>query len=520
MGACVFWMAPGAASAQSVDALLGALHGGSDPGAAVPEELERRSLEVASASFEHAARRMALRLAGPDDADAGVDADGGLVERARSDFVADARAELVDSKGAGILTRKELSDAFDDAREEQLEALSEALRARVEGAEPPPRAEDFDATRSFVWAAARYTLAERNAPWRWLLCLGLLAVGLAAAGMAARSLGWLSERLDGRGADLAARASERLAGPFYLAGTAIAVRLSLEWVWVPVGTASAVGTATTAMLALAVLGIAWNGASDVARLFTWTVWRTRGPTHGGGAPDRDSIDVVRKSVRIVALALFAIFVVEALLGADLSSILAAVGVLGIVASIAAQDTLRNLMASFTLHGDRPFGVGDLVRCQGHFGNVEEIGFRSTRIRTLEGPEVVVPNAELVREPIENVSARAYVRHHDAIDLVYATPPKQVERALEVLREILEAADPPEDQPPRVAFESLGAHSLRLSVWYHSDTGDYWEAQEHRSRVNLEILSRFGEEGLEFAFPTRSLHLIPGEGAAQAPDDED
>lgn len=494
--------AGGAAHAQAVGRLIGALQGGEGSDRPVPEEATGRAVETARRSFEHAAREAADRILGSSEGD-------GLprsvveqrIEAQVDAYLARSRERLVEAQGDGALSWSELSQALAEQREESLDALIEQLHAAADGADPPP---DRTGSSSWLaWAAAitRYTVVERNGPWRWAACLGLLVGGLVIAGLAARGLVRAASRLDGRGARRTARAADSLSGPFYLAASVLAVRAALDWVWLPVEMTEAARLSAAVLIALSLLWVAWRAADGAAGFVAWAAARTRGRL------DEEVVDLVRKGLRIAALAVFTAFAANMLLGIELGSILATVGVIGIVVSIAAQDTLRNMMGAFTVYGDRPFVVGDLVRFRDWLGTVEEIGFRSTRVRSLDGHRLVVPNAELVREPVENLSARPWVRHNYSIDLVYETPPDRLERALEILEEILTQTEHPEQQPPHVSFEAFGAYSLRLELWYHSDTSDYWEARAHRTEINRTILERFNEEGLEFAFPTRTVELM-------------
>lgn len=508
------WLPGGAALGQPVGGLLGALQGGSDRVAPVDEASEQQSLETARRSFEHAARATAERIVGSaEDAALSEAAIEAHVESHGRAFAAGARERLIALEGDGLLSRSELSEALGDEREAQLEALAVVLRAALDGADPPP--ERKNSWGSWALAMAHYTLVERNPPLRWGACLGMLLGALVLAGLAARGLVRAARRLEGRGARRTAHAAASLSGPLYLTAMAVGVRIALDWVWLPFGAAEWILRGSSTLVAISLLWIAWNAADGLAGFVAWVAARTR-----HRAPDDEAVDLLRKGLRIAALAAFGAFLANTLFGVELGSIVATVGVIGVVISIAAQDTLRNMMGAFTVYGDHPFAVGDLVRVKGYFGRVEDIGFRSTRVRTLTGHEVTIPNAEVVREAVENVSARPSVRHHYPVDIVYSTPPDRVERALEILREILEESDPPDDQPPRISFEEFGPYSLRLMLWYYSDTSDYWEAREHRSRVNRTILERFGEEGLEFAFPTRSVHLLASDPAGPDEGDDD
>jgi MscS family membrane protein len=282
------------------------------------------------------------------------------------------------------------------------------------------------------------------------------------------------------------------------------------WIWLPVSIEDA--------LAIAVKALAITG-------FLWLWWRLSGHLARGiarmfgasGDARGEATDVVRKGLRLLGIAVALLVIAEFVFDTDVSVFLTGVGVISIAASVAAQDTLRNLMASVTIHSDRPFVLGDLIRFKDELGHIEEIGFRSTRLRTLDGPVVVIPNGELVRESIVNLSARTHIRHHYAIDLVYGTSPDRMQEAVGILQEILESRDYRDGQEPHVSFDAYGEYSLRIELWYTSKTGDYFEAKRERDEVNRQILGRFGEAGLEFAFPTRTLQFESVAASAGRPE---
>lgn len=181
---------------------------------------------------------------------------------------------------------------------------------------------------------------------------------------------------------------------------------------------------------------------------------------------------------------------------------------------------KNIIASFTIFGDQPFVLGDLVQYEEHLGKVETIGFRSTKIRRFDGHLVTIPNARLVSGHIENVGARPHIRRRFHLDLPYDTPPEKVSEARELLHEILDDKDCwPEDFAPKVEFIEFGAYSLRLLVEYRQQPPDYWGAFRRDTEINLEILGRFRDAGIEFAFPSQTV--LPDTPVPRtAEDDED
>lgn len=112
------------------------------------------------------------------------------------------------------------------------------------------------------------------------------------------------------------------------------------------------------------------------------------------------------------------------------------GIAGLAVSLAAQDSIKNLFGSVTIFIDNPFSVGDRIVFSGTDGFVEEIGFRSTRIRTLTGHLVTVPNMKFIDEAVENITARPYIRRTMNMTITYDTPPDKIEQAVQIIRDLL------------------------------------------------------------------------------------
>jgi MscS family membrane protein len=176
-------------------------------------------------------------------------------------------------------------------------------------------------------------------------------------------------------------------------------------------------------------------------------------------------------------------------------------------ALAAQDTLKNFFGSIMIMLDKPFVVGQRVTSGGIDGTVEDIGFRSTRVRTLTGHLVTIPNEKLATDSVENIGRRPSIRRLANITITYDTPPEKVEKAVSIIREILdnhEGMDP--DFPPWVYFNEFNDTSLNILMLYWYFPPDYKAYLEFTERVNLEMMRRFEAEGIEFAFPTTTTYL--------------
>jgi len=227
--------------------------------------------------------------------------------------------------------------------------------------------------------------------------------------------------------------------------------------------------------------------------------------------DNALVEVVRKSLKLVVVAVASVTIGKYILNWNIAAVLTGAGIAGLALAFAAQDTIANLFGTVMILLDRPFRVGERVVVSGVTGPVESIGFRSTRIRTPDGHLVSIPNKTTANSVIENIGRRPFLRWTMVIGLVYDTPYEKLRRAVEILNELFaNHQGMVEALPPRIHFTEFAAYSLNLTVvlWYHGvkEPLDWWEYQDWRTAMNLEIKRRFEAEGLEFAFPTQTVYL--------------
>tara|TARA_B100001057_G_scaffold343880_1_gene344814 strand:+ start:981 stop:2108 length:1128 start_codon:yes stop_codon:yes gene_type:complete len=227
------------------------------------------------------------------------------------------------------------------------------------------------------------------------------------------------------------------------------------------------------------------------------------------------VPVVRKSLRVTVVLFALVSIAQSLSDKPVSALLAGLGLGGLAFALAAQDTIKNLFGSMVIFTDKPFGLGDRINYDGHDGVIEEVGLRSTRLRRLDGHQVTIPNGELANKSIHNIAKRPFIRRIFTLGVTYDTTPEKVSRAKEILEDVLkdhEGMDPKGEMLPRVYFSEFSSSSLdfKCMYWYHPAA--YWDYMKFSEWVNLEILRRFNEEGIEFAFPTQTIHLAKEESA--------
>ncbi len=225
--------------------------------------------------------------------------------------------------------------------------------------------------------------------------------------------------------------------------------------------------------------------------------------------------LVRKTLRAVLWIIGVLFILNSVFDQDIGALLAGLGIAGLAVSLAAQDSLKNLFGSVTIVLDRPFQIGERIVYSGYDGVIEEIGLRSTKLRTLTGHVVTIPNAKIVNDPVENIGQRPSIRRIMNVTITYDTPLEKITQAVQIIRDILEEEELREpihpvingdEFPPRVYFNDYNAESLNVFVIYWYAPPAYWDYLEHAQKLNLRIFEEYEKAGIEFAFPTQTIYL--------------
>jgi MscS family membrane protein len=211
--------------------------------------------------------------------------------------------------------------------------------------------------------------------------------------------------------------------------------------------------------------------------------------------------LIRKAVKFI---IWGITIVIALnnAGYDVGALLAGLGIGGLALAMAAKDTVTNVFGGFTIFTDRPFTLKDRIEIEGHDGVVEDIGIRSTRIRTLKGRLVTIPNSSFTDAPVVNISSEPSRKVSMELGLTYDTPPEQMKQALQLLQEIV-AAQPDTEEKVLTGFTEFGDSAMTILLIYYVTRGG--DILGTKTAINLEILTRFNASGLEMAYPTRTLY---------------
>lgn len=193
-------------------------------------------------------------------------------------------------------------------------------------------------------------------------------------------------------------------------------------------------------------------------------------------------------------------------GYDVGALLAGLGIGGVALAMAAKDTIANMFGGFTILADRPFQLNDRIKVVGYDGVVKEIGLRSTRLQTLEGRTVTIPNSKFSETPVENVSWEPSRKITVELGLVYDTTPQQMEHALAILRDIAQQDRERIEEKIILYFSAFAPSSLNVTFTYYiRKSADVIETQ---NGMNMAILRRFNEAKLSFAFPTQTIYTVP------------
>ena len=216
--------------------------------------------------------------------------------------------------------------------------------------------------------------------------------------------------------------------------------------------------------------------------------------------------LIRRALRILVVIIGALTVL-ATIGVNIAGLVALGGVLGLAFSMGSQDSVANLVGTVNILTDRPYKVGDWITVgSGIDGDVEEIGFRSTKIRMFDKTVMTVPNGKLAAETIKNWSQMPKRRIKMTLGLSYDTNAAQMREALKAIEKVLKEDEGVDQDYMLVQFTDFGPSSLDVFLYYFSSSTVWKEYLDTRERVNLKIMDEINRLGLEFAFPTQTLHL--------------
>jgi MscS family membrane protein len=232
--------------------------------------------------------------------------------------------------------------------------------------------------------------------------------------------------------------------------------------------------------------------------------------------DDQMVPFIKELSKIITI-IFAVFVVlGAVFNLNVAAVIAGLGIGGIAVALAAQDTLQNLLGSFTIFADKPFLVGDTVKIDKYEGTIEKVGFRSTLLRTVDKTLVVIPNKKMVDSPLENLSQRNFHRMKFNIGLKYDTPKDVMLKISEQIKLAINAHPAVTDET-LVTFESFGDSTLNIQILYFMRVAEGIDYNAIKEDINYQIMKIVSENGGGFAFPSQTVyHQYTGDKPAETP----
>ncbi len=354
-------------------------------------------------------------------------------------------------------------------------------------------------------------------PWQWLGLLVLALVGIVldrlVVALAQVLTGrWLRRHVDRIDSETLRRALR----PLGILAMAVAWTSGIRFLWLPVDVLAVLAVAVRFVVAAGAVWAAYRLVDIVSALLEARAARTRNRF------DDLLVPLVRKSLKVFITAFGLVFIADTL-DIQIKSLLAGLGLGGLAVALAAQDAVKNLFGSLMVLVDRPFSVGDWIVVGDFEGTVEEVGFRSIRIRTFYNSLITLPNSNLIASAVDNYGARRFRRWSTRLSIAYDTPPERIDAFCEGIRELVRRHPATRKDSFHVYLNAFGDSALEVLLYLFFEVGDWSEELAARHGLALDVLRLADELGVELAFPTRTVWLhqarTPGDGSAGIADEE-
>jgi len=231
---------------------------------------------------------------------------------------------------------------------------------------------------------------------------------------------------------------------------------------------------------------------------------TKNEEHPGEKDRTTTLIAFGLIAKTVIWVILVLLMLENLPGVDVSTLIASLGVVGIAVALALQGILGDLFASLSIIVDKPFVIGDFITVSDYEGEVEDIGMKSTRLRSLTGEEIVFSNTDLMESRIRNYKSLQRRRVLFTLNLTYQIPSDKLSQIPEIIRAVVE---PHEGTIFNHAyFKGFGDSAINFEILYHIETKEFSVYREIVESVNLDLFKRLDEEGIEFAYPTQTVYV--------------
>ncbi|MHA7131208.1 mechanosensitive ion channel family protein [Algoriphagus namhaensis] len=222
--------------------------------------------------------------------------------------------------------------------------------------------------------------------------------------------------------------------------------------------------------------------------------------------DDQLVPLLRKTLKAFVIVIGTLFILRDGLNLDIIPFLTGLSIGGVAIALAAQDTIKNFFGSIMIFVDRPFQVGDWITSGEVDGTVEEVGFRSTRVRTFRNSVMYIPNGKIADATVDNHGLRQYRRFYTTLTITYDTPPELVDQFVKGLREIVQAHPLTRKDLFHIYFNNLSSYSLDVMFYVFFEVPTWGMELQCRHELLIQIMKLAETLGVRFAFPTQTLHM--------------
>lgn len=345
------------------------------------------------------------------------------------------------------------------------------------------------------WVDIVGRVASSNAAPQWLVAsivtLGVVLLGFAARRVVRNRYARLAETERVEIMEVPLRIASTTTALFLIA---VGLSLGMNVLTLPER------VVTSARLVLTVLAFWQLGVWGSAAVLAWLDVR-RNATATADRAAAGSLSIIGFILRMLVWLLVLLLTLDNL-GVDITALVAGLGVGGIAVALALQNVLGDLFASLSITLDRPFVLGDFVVVGEWMGTVEQIGVKSTRLRSLGGEQIVMANADLLASRLRNFGRMRERRVVFSLGVTYETPREKLRRIPELIRAAIQAQT--DTRYERCHFKTYGSFSLDYETVYHVLTPDYTRYMDVQQAINLSVHEAFERESIEFAYPTQKL----------------
>jgi len=254
---------------------------------------------------------------------------------------------------------------------------------------------------------------------------------------------------------------------------------------------------------LLVVAVVYEVAKAFEKLLDYLLYRQIQKNENGNAEQSKAMMRILKLIAQAGLWIIALLMILSNLGINITSLVASLGIGGIAVALALQNVLSDLFSSFSIFIDKPFEVGDYIQVGADSGNVERIGMKTTRIKTLQGEELVISNKELTTARVQNFKRMEKRREAVTLGVTYEISKEKLEKIPELVKKVVDDVEVATFD--RCHFSTYGDFSLNFDIVYYVDEPDYALYMDVKEKVNLGIFDAFAKEGIEFAYPTQLVY---------------